>query len=96
MALDERIDRLYGLPLAEFTAARNALAKELRKDDREGSERVKGLRKPSAAAWALNQAVRRSPELLEEFLAASRELRDAHEALLSGGDREVVDRAAVG
>ncbi len=29
MALDDDIDRLYELPLGEFTAARNALAKEL-------------------------------------------------------------------
>jgi hypothetical protein len=90
MDVDREIDRLYELPLAEFTAARNALAKELTGDER---ERVKKLRKPSAAAWALNQAVRRSPEGLEEFLAAGDELRGAHEALLGGGERQAVEEA---
>jgi hypothetical protein len=90
MDADKEIDRLYALPLAEFTAARNALAKELSGDER---ERVKTLRKPSAAAWALNQAVRRSPAGLKEFLVAGEELRAAHEALLGGGERGPVDEA---
>ena len=93
MAADERIDDLYGLPLDEFTAARNALAKELRASDREAAERVKALRKPSAAAWALNQAVRRDPARLKEFLDAAGELREAHEALLGGGDRQALETA---
>src|SRR5919198_2240368 len=42
------VDRLYELPLGEFTAARNALAKEL--SDPEGRK----LKKPSVAAWAGN------------------------------------------
>src|SRR3954451_6400970 len=90
MANDEDIDRLYALPLGEFTAARNALAKELGGEE---GKRVKGLRKPSAAAWALNQAVRREPKLLKEFLEAGAELRKAHEALMGGGDRAAVDEA---
>jgi hypothetical protein len=94
MALDEEIDRLYGLPLPEFTAARNALAKELRgAGDQEGADRVKSLRKPTAAAGALNRAVRQSPERLAEFLEAARGLREAHEALLEGGAREAVEQA---
>jgi hypothetical protein len=93
MAGDERIDELYGLPLDEFTAARNALAKEVRASDPEAAERVKALRKPSAAAWALNQAVRREPGLLKEFLDAAGELREAYEALLAGGEREPVEAA---
>src|SRR4051812_32985465 len=93
MAEDERIDGLYDLPLDEFTAARNELAKELRASDREAAEQVKGLRKPSAAAWALNQAVRRDPAGLKEFLDAAGELRDAHEALLGGGEREALEGA---
>src|SRR4051812_9999937 len=93
MAEDERIDGLYDLPLDEFTAARNSLAKELRASDRDEAERVKGLRKPSAAAWALNQAVRRDPSRLNEFLEAARELREAYEGLLAGGDREALEAA---
>jgi hypothetical protein len=90
MGLEDDIDRLYGLPLAEFTAARNALAKELGGDE---GKRVKALRKPSAAAGALNQAVRREPKLLRAFLEAADALRESHEALIGGGEREALDDA---
>jgi hypothetical protein len=90
------IDRLYGLPLDEFVGGRDALAKELRAGgDREGAAAVKALRKPTAGAWALNQAVRRRREETDALLAAGERLRAAHEALLSGGGREEL-RAAMG
>jgi hypothetical protein len=50
---DPSVDRLYELPLDEFVAARDALAKE-RKDPA-----VKKLRKPTVPAWAVNQLARR-------------------------------------
>jgi hypothetical protein len=50
---------LYGLPLEQFTEQRNALAKELRRDKRrDEAQDVSQLRKPSVAAWAVNQLVR--------------------------------------
>ena len=56
--LDEA-DDLYGLPLGEFTAARDALAKRLRGEKRrEDADFVKGLKRPSVAAGAINLAVR--------------------------------------
>src|SRR4051794_41928643 len=85
MGRDDDIDRLYELPLSEFTAARNALAKEL---GGEQGKRVKALRKPSVAAWALNQAVRGAPDKLREFLSAGEGLREAYEALMGGGGRK--------
>lgn len=57
-----KIDALYELPLGEFTAARNALAKEL------GDPDVKKLAKPSVPAWAVNQLVRRESKLVEALL----------------------------
>ena len=78
MTVDEIIDRLYGLPLAEFTAARNEAARELRKaGEREAAERVKALRKPTAAAGAVNRLVREHRGEVEQFLHAAAELRDA-------------------
>jgi len=62
-------DDLYGLPLEEFTSARNALAK-LRPE-------VKSLRKPSLAAWSVNQLARRHARELDAFLAAAAALREA-------------------
>src|SRR4051794_31350084 len=86
---DERIRRLYGLPLDQFTAERNALAAELRSVD------VKALRKPSAAAWAVNQLVRAEPELVEALLGAGGELRQAHRQAASGKGAQQL-RAAAG
>jgi hypothetical protein len=74
MTVDEIIDRLYGLPLAEFTAARNEAAAGLGGEDR---ERVKALRKPTAAAAAVNRLVREHRGDVDAFLAAAEALRDA-------------------
>jgi hypothetical protein len=55
---DERVDALYGLPLDEFTAARDALAKDLRKEgERPGAEWVKACASQAAhTARALSPA----------------------------------------
>ncbi len=71
-------DLLYGLPLGEFTDARNAAAKELRdRGLRDEADAVKALAKPSVAAWAVNQLTRRRHADLDEFLDASVAARDA-------------------
>lgn len=76
---------LYGLPLEDFTPARDALAKELRAAGRKDeAAEVKGLRKPSVAAWALNHAARRHPEAVERLRAAGVDLRAAQDDALSG------------
>ena len=77
MTVDEIIDRLYGLPPAEFTAARNEAAAELSGAEK---ERVKALRKPNAAAAAVNQLVREHRRDVDAFLSASAALRDAQVA----------------
>ncbi len=87
----EIIDRLYELPPAEFTAARNEAARELRKAGRrEDAERVMALRKPTAAADAVNRLVRGHRADVEEFLHAAAALRDAQFA--GKGDREAATR----
>ena len=90
--LDEA-DDLYGLPLGEFTAARDALAKRLRGEKRrEDADFVKGLKRPSVAAGAINLAVREHGA--DDLLAAGEELRAAHGALLDGsGDAAAVREA---
>ena len=86
---EAQIDALYGLPLEEFTPARNQLAQELRRARRRVScaEQVKRLRKPSVAAWTLNQLRRRHPELVDGLLEAGLRLREAQERLLAEGER---------
>ena len=74
-------DQLYALPLEEFTPARDAAAKELRKaGDRETAARVAKLPKPTPAAWAANQVAREQPELIEALLDAGAALRAAQDA----------------
>ncbi|QEO14463.1 transposase [Agromyces intestinalis] len=76
-ALLAEADELAGLPPDEFTAARNARAKQVRTDDRELARRIGELRKPSAAAWLVNQIVRHRPDRVDELLALGAELRAA-------------------
>jgi hypothetical protein len=92
--VEQAADELYGLPLADFTNARDQLAKRLRRDGlREEADAVKGFHKPNAVAWALNQLARRRPRDVERLLATGKRLRTAQEALLGGGDPSALKRA---
>ena len=87
--LEGRIDELYGLPLERFTAERDALAKELASaGDRDGAARVKALRKPVVAAWAVNLLAREDPDGVKELIELGGTLRSAHRRAVSGGDVE--------
>jgi hypothetical protein len=79
-ALDAAIDRLYQLPLEEFTPARNALAKGAGGD----AARIRALPKPPLAAWAVNQLYWRKVDVWNALLAAAENARGAHRALLAG------------
>lgn len=72
------IDALFQLPLAEFTGARNALAKQLNGEGRMlDAERVKALAKPPAPAWAVNQLYWQDPKAIERLLALGERIRKA-------------------
>ena len=93
--VDEAADTLYGLTPGDFTRARDERAKELRGDgEREAANAVKALRRPTVAAWALNQLSRRRRKDLDELLSAGEGLRAAQEELLAGGDRSAFQEAA--
>jgi hypothetical protein len=82
-----RASDLYGLPVEEFTKARDQLAKELRDaGKKEAADEVKSLRKPSVSAWAVNQAVRRRPQETKALVKAGDELRKAQRGVVSGRD----------
>jgi hypothetical protein len=85
MEAEEGIDRLYELAPEEFVAARGELAKRLRGEgDAAAAKRVATLRRPTVAAWAVNQAARRRPELVRDLLEAGERLRQAQRRALSG------------
>jgi hypothetical protein len=90
VAADRDIDRLYSLPLSEFTSARNALVRELRKAGRkEEAAEVQALKKPSATAWAVNQLARREPDKVAELIRAGDALRKAQRDVLGGKGADV-------
>jgi hypothetical protein len=92
--LDREIDRLYALPLDEFTARRNELAKRLKKDgDADAAEQVTALVKPSVPAWTINQLARRQKKEVQALLATGIRLRKAQERALAGGGPDAL-RAA--
>jgi hypothetical protein len=81
------VDELYAVPLDEFTASRNALAK------RTGDASIKELRKPSVAAWAVNQLARRREVDLRRLLRAGEALEAAQAEAVRGGDQQPFERA---
>src|ERR1051325_10512067 len=74
--LDDEIDDLFRLPLAEFTGARNALAARLKKEGRSNdAERVKLLGKPSVSAWTVNQLYWNHREAFDKLIATGKRLK---------------------
>lgn len=91
----DELDGLYGLPLDEFTAGRDALAKELRAaGQRDEAAWVKALRKPSTAAWLVNQLARTQKTDAKRVLDAGEALRAAQDRILAGkGNADELARA---
>ncbi len=73
---------LYGLDLAQFIPARDDVVRTLKAAGDDASARqVKALKKPSLAAWALNQLVREDRVQVDALLALGGELRVAQTSL---------------
>jgi hypothetical protein len=87
--IDTEIDRLYQLPPDEFTAARNALAKQAGADAAD----VRSLAKPPVAAWAVNQIYWKQRAVYDALIAASTELRKLHRAILAGRRADIREAA---
>jgi hypothetical protein len=91
---DRELDRLFALPLDEFTAARNDAVKRLKSaGDDEAAERVAALTKPSLPVWTINQLARQDKSAMRALLDAAAKLRKAQERALAGGDSDAL-RAA--
>ena len=78
-------DELFDLAPEEFVAARDELARRLRREgDAEAAATVKALRRPPLSAWAVNRLARGDGPGLDPLLAAGERLRAAHQAALAG------------
>ena len=88
------MDRLYGLPLGEFTKARDTRVKELRSGgEREAADHLKQARKPTVAAWAANQLARNERMNVRALLTAGDQLREGQAELMRGGKPDDLRRA---
>jgi len=77
--------KLYGLPLSQFTAARNARAKALKqKGEDELAAAIAAVPKPSVSAGALNELVHEDPSEVRALVQSGKRLRQAQEAAVSG------------
>ena len=76
------VDELFLFPLREFTAARDRLAAQLvAAKQRDRAREVKGLRRPTVAAWVVNQLAHRHAAAVRRLLDAGAVLRRAQYAL---------------
>lgn len=76
--LEDDVDALFKLPLAEFTGARNDLAARLKREGRANdSNFVKALAKPSISAWAVNQLHWNHREAFDRLLSTSQRFRQS-------------------
>ena len=93
--LNDDVDALFKLSLAEFTGARNALAARLKKSGREEEKaeaaRVKALAKPSISAWAVNQLYWNHREEFDELITSGKRF---HKAQTSRSAGKVADMRA--
>ena len=85
-SLESKIDELYQRPLDEFIPARSALASELKGDD---ARRVKQLKKPTNAPWAVNQVYWHARPVFDRALKSGTALRRAQIAALEGRTADV-------
>ncbi len=90
--LEQLATELYGEPPGGFVAARTALVKQARAEgDKPLADQVGRLRKPSVAAWLVNQLVRRHGELVDQVLDLGEQLREAQQNL-DGDQLRALDR----
>jgi hypothetical protein len=90
-AASDAADQLYGLPLESFTRERDRIVRELRqRDEKEAAAAVASLRKPTLAAWAVNQLARNDSRDVDLLLDASHRMIETQGA---GRDRNELERA---
>lgn len=90
MAPPRNINALFQLPLADYTAARNALAAAMKAAGRAAeADAVKALPKPSLSAWTVNQLYWRHRAAFNQLMTAGARLRKVHASKLAGGNGDL-------
>jgi hypothetical protein len=84
--LEAALDELYGVDADEFVDSRKRLVGELRgAGEKDAAKLLGAARRPTTAAWALNQLRRREVHQVEEFFDLSRVLEIAQTRASSSG-----------
>jgi hypothetical protein len=86
MDVADALAELFGAPREDFTALRDSWVKRARAQQRADiADQLRTLRKPTMAAWLVNQVSRRHPDDLAALIDVGDALRTAHHEL--AGDR---------
>jgi len=89
-SLSQAAADLYALPPAEFTAARDDLAKQARSaGQRDEAALIKKLTRPTVSAWLVNQLVRAAPEPMARLFELGQALHAAQQELAGDKLREL-------
>ncbi len=86
---DATADELYGLPPERFIEQRDAAVRAVKPDDPAAAKAIQSLKKPSTAAWLLNQLVRAKKAEVSSLLDLGAELRRAQTRLEGAQLREL-------
>ena len=96
---DDELDELYGVKPEEFTALRTKLVAAAKKrGDASAAKRISAARKPTTAAWVVNQLAHSNEDVKQSLTDLGERLRAAHAAMdgatirqLSSEQRSLVD-----
>jgi hypothetical protein len=99
MSAEDDIDQLYGVRPEEFTALRTRLAAAAKKrGDAEEAKHIGAARRPTTAAWVVNDLVRSDDTVRVRLADLSERLRAAHASMdgarireLSAAQRKLID-----
>lgn len=82
----QAVARVYGAAPGEFVALRTALVAQAKAEgDKDAAAEIGALRKPSVAAWVINQVVRREGEVIDALRDLGARLRHAQSTLDAAG-----------
>ena len=92
--LEQALDELFAVSPEDFVTERSRLAKALKENGRaEDAKTLAATRKPTVAAWALNQLSRNNRRETDLLLDAGHRLREGQAGVLAGAERETFHRA---
>ena len=94
MDAEQALDELYAAAPEDFVSERTRLAKALKDEGlAEDAQLLAKLKKPSVAAWALNQLARQNRRDVDLLLDAGHRLREAQAGVLGGAEQQAFDDA---